>query len=92
MVEVDPILWNDGPVLEENGYRFLVPNDYAKRYKLKPEDIKPLIVHTCVDGKDRWVIDIDLYADRECPKCRKKVPDNIQALWTLFFFEEVCKG
>lgn len=84
MADIDPILWNDEPILEEDGYKFLVPNDYAKKYKLKSKDVKPLITHECFKGKDRWVIDLDLYTDRSCPGCKKKVPDNIQALWTLF--------
>lgn len=28
----------------------------------------------------------------ECNRCGEKVPDDIATLWTLFNFDEVCKG
>jgi len=28
----------------------------------------------------------------ECNRCGEKVPDDIATLWTLFNFDEICKG
>lgn len=90
----DRILWNDDAILEEGNFKILVPNDYAKKYRLKPEDIKPMIVHMCPEtdesDADFWLIDFKDWPNRTCDFCKEKIPDNIQSIWTLYHFDELA--